>query len=91
MTDWSAAGRKAAATRRRRAAAPKAVTTRKRRGEALPTDPLNSYMTWRDLSPDAKEYLLLLATLHSADHHIWFYGRHGSASCAFCETPMPPQ
>ena len=31
MPDWSAAGRKAAATRRRRAAARKAVTTRKRR------------------------------------------------------------
>ena len=35
MTDWSAAGRKAAATRRRRAAARKAVTTRKRRAACL--------------------------------------------------------
>ncbi|MCY4367906.1 MAG: hypothetical protein OXF41_00500 [bacterium] len=60
-------------------------------GEALPTDPLNSYMAWRDLSPDAKEYLLLLATLHSADHHIWFCGPDGPASCAFCGTPMPLQ
>ena len=51
-------------------------------GEALPTDPLNSYMAWRGLSPEARD---------SADHHIWFYGAHGPAICAFCGTPMPSQ